>query len=61
MSIRMMLKRCVHCHRTYPYNPSVGDLGLVCKHCHKAQVNPFSIPHGPTNNPKFPKRPGMPF
>ena len=38
MSIRMMTKRCIHCHRTYPYNPSVGDFGSVCKHCWRIQV-----------------------
>lgn len=38
MSIRSMVKRCIHCHRTYTYNPSVGDFGMVCKHCSKIQM-----------------------
>ena len=38
MSARPMVKRCIHCFRTYTYNPSVGDLGAVCKHCRKIQI-----------------------
>ena len=37
MSARIMTKQCVHCHRSYTYNPSIGDLGHVCKHCGKSQ------------------------
>ena len=39
MSARPMYKRCIHCHRTYAYNPSVGDFGSVCKLCRKIQMN----------------------
>ena len=38
MSARPMYKRCIHCHRTYTYNPSVGDFGAVCKHCRRIQI-----------------------
>ena len=38
MSIRLMYKRCIHCHRTYTYNLSVCDFGAVCKHCRKIQI-----------------------
>lgn len=38
MSARPMVKRCIHCHRTYNYNPSVGDFGAVCRHCPKIQM-----------------------
>lgn len=61
MSIRMMLKRCVHCHRTYPYDPSVGDFGFVCKHCQRAQIEPTPVFRKPINKPKFPKRLRIPF
>ena len=30
MSLLPMTRQCVHCRRTYRYNPSTGDLGLVC-------------------------------
>lgn len=33
MSIKMMTKKCTRCHRTYSFNPSVGDMGIICKHC----------------------------
>ena len=38
MSIRIMTRRCIHCGRTYTFNPSVGDFGRICKHCGKAQI-----------------------
>ena len=31
MSLLPMTRQCVHCRRTYRYNPSTGDLGLVCR------------------------------
>lgn len=38
MSMLPMYKRCPSCKRQFSYNPSVGDLGLVCPHCNKAVV-----------------------
>ena len=38
MNIRPMVKRCIHCRRTYTYNPSAGNFGAVCKHCGKMQI-----------------------
>ncbi len=38
MSTRTMTRQCVHCKRIYTYNPSVGDMGTVCKYCHKPQL-----------------------
>ena len=38
MSYTMMTKRCVHCKRTYTYNPTAGDMGSVCKYCFKHQT-----------------------
>lgn len=40
MSTLFLTKRCIHCHRKFIYNPSVGDLGLKCKHCGKVQIKP---------------------
>ena len=40
MSLLPMTRQCVHCRRTYRYNPSTGDLGLVCRYCGKAQCSP---------------------
>ncbi|MBR4863277.1 MAG: hypothetical protein IKU07_01770 [Oscillospiraceae bacterium] len=37
MSARIMTKLCIHCRKAYSYNPSVGDWGKVCPHCHKLQ------------------------
>lgn len=37
MSTTAIIRHCAHCKRTYTYNPSTGDFGLVCKHCHKPQ------------------------
>ena len=28
-----MKRYCSYCKRHYPYNPSAGDLGLICPHC----------------------------
>ncbi len=57
--ICMMSKQCIHCHRTYNYNPSVGDLGTVCKYCHRPQVKltPVKLPR-PVNEavPVRPKK-----
>lgn len=40
MPIHMMTRRCIHCRRKYTYNPSVGNLGLICPHCGKSQRMP---------------------
>lgn len=40
MSQYFLKKRCVHCGREYPFNPSVGDYGKVCKKCGKNQSLP---------------------
>lgn len=37
MSIRIMSQRCIHCYKTYTYNPSTGDFGRICKYCMKPQ------------------------
>lgn len=37
--------------RTYRYNPSTGDLGLVCRYCGKAQCSP---------EPQHPLQPAFP-
>lgn len=52
-----MTKRCVHCHRSYPYDPSRGDLGNFCKLCGRAQIRslPTAKPKDlPSSTPKFP-------
>jgi DNA-directed RNA polymerase subunit RPC12/RpoP len=33
MSIITMWKKCPKCGRKYTYNPSTGDLGLICPYC----------------------------
>lgn len=37
MSAHIMTKQCIHCKKIYTYNPSVGDIGMLCKHCHRPQ------------------------
>lgn len=37
MTMHPMFKKCPKCKRKFTYNPSVGDLGLICPHC-KAPV-----------------------
>ena len=37
MSIRIMFRKCEHCHHRYIYNPSTGNFGMICPKCHKAQ------------------------
>ena len=39
MTIRIMLKKCIHCHKKYLYNPSVGNFGWICPYCKKLQTN----------------------
>jgi hypothetical protein len=34
----LMYKYCPNCKCQYPYNPSVGDLGIVCPYCGKLPV-----------------------
>lgn len=41
MGVVMIQRRCIHCHRHYPYNPSVGDLGRICKRCGQPQIRRF--------------------
>lgn len=41
MSARPMVKHCIHCHRTYTYNISTGDLGDICKWCGTHQLLGF--------------------
>lgn len=43
MSIRTMIRQCVRCRRMYTYNPSVGDLGMVCKLCFRTQAMTIPI------------------
>lgn len=47
MSARMMTKQCVHCKRKYRYSPTLGDMGTICKYCHKTQIQTQlpTIPH----------------
>ena len=33
MSIITIFKRCPKCGKKFPYDPSVGDFGLICKKC----------------------------
>lgn len=55
MSLLPMTRQCVHCRRTYRYNPSAGDLGLVCRYCDKAQCSPEpQHPLQPTFPASFP-------
>lgn len=64
MSIRIMTKRCIYCHRSYTYNPSIGNFGLFCKHCGKRQVQPLATqqpPKVPTTVPRFPRKPEKPI
>ena len=37
MSICIMFRKCAYCRRSYPYNPSVGNFGLICSGCGKVQ------------------------
>ena len=47
MSARIMTKQCVHCKKTYTYNPSTGDMGMICQYCHKPQMQTQlpTVPH----------------
>lgn len=45
MSIRIMFRRCEHCRHCYIYNPSIGDFGIICPKCHKAQSELVSLPN----------------
>ncbi len=40
MSALPMYKTCINCGSRFTYNPSIGDLGFVCKNCGK----PANIP-----------------
>ena len=35
MSILPMYKVCGHCGRRYIYDPSTGDMGMICPYCKK--------------------------
>lgn len=41
MGIRITFRTCEHCKHRYPYNPSVGDFGIICPKCGKIQSNGF--------------------
>lgn len=44
MSAILMTRRCNRCKRTYTYNPSLGDFGSICKHCHwPQQLTPIKV------------------
>jgi Zn finger protein HypA/HybF involved in hydrogenase expression len=43
MSIRIMFRKCEHCRHRYTYNPSIGNFGVVCPKCHKAQSEIISV------------------
>ena len=43
MTMRSMTKRCTYCRRVYTYNPSVGDLGLVCKYCGRSPASKLTL------------------
>ena len=45
MSIKIMFRKCQYCKHKYPYNPSVGNLGLICTKCKKAQTIQPSVTH----------------
>lgn len=44
MSTRIMFRRCQHCGHRYTYNPSTGNLGLICPKCNKAQSSIVDLP-----------------
>ena len=35
MSAVAMFRKCGHCGKRFPYNPSVGNMGFICPHCNK--------------------------
>ena len=39
MSMLPMYKRCPNRKRRFSYNPSIGDLGLVCPNCGKPIIS----------------------
>ena len=55
MSLLPMTRQCIHCRRTYRYDPSTGDLGLVCRYCGKAQCSTE-----PQHPPQQPLQPAFP-
>lgn len=55
MSLLPMTRQCVHCRRTYRYDPSTGDFGLVCRYCGKAQCS-----QEPQTPPPQPLQPAFP-
>lgn len=61
MSTLFMTKRCQNCHRRFTYNPSVGDFGLICRHCGMPQIkirDEGKLPYEPKLDfkiTKFPK------
>ena len=58
MSLLSMTRQCIRCHNPYHYNPSIGDLGLVCRYCGHSFRNPRSCgrsmysPAGPISSDK---------
>lgn len=47
MSTRIMFRRCQHCGHRYTYNPSTGNLGMICPKCNKAQSSVIDLPKTP--------------
>ena len=43
MSAITMTRKCIHCHRVFTINPSVGNFGHYCKYCLKPQIKPLPI------------------
>lgn len=37
MSIRTMFRTCEHCRHRYTYDPSTGNMGMICPKCRKPQ------------------------
>ena len=49
MIIEKMTRRCTYWRRVYTYNPSVGDLGFVCKFCGYQQFPAVVLKDYPDN------------
>ena len=49
MTVVKMTKRCIYCRRVYTYNPSLGDLGFVCKYCGRQQFPRIVLKDYPDN------------
>lgn len=29
---------CIYCHRPFPYTPTTGDSGMVCRSCRQLRI-----------------------